>query len=413
MAFFCEQETVLRMLRDGADMYYQQSKYSLGETVRNHSPPSEGKLKRSTSLEKLSALLSGDSTNNGSTTTKLNVDKQAIGPNNKCNVVKFNDASSSFVFQKCPIVEPATTSELSNNIVRIKFIQFKVYFPKECDPFFVQVSLPEIATAEAILKQALSAYNELAEIKLPLDIDVYKFYMAEKDGTPDEFGILGRAQIAAKMGNEFAIVPNRDAGVGRTASVARSNLPSALVIWLPSEKVKTTVSTSKDMLKISDLIKKVCDKRNMNPADFHVAAGGVVLPSNMPVQNINPADSIELRPNVALGSEEDEPEITTFHDTFKYKAFEVQYNKKKGFSMGIDGEYIQIFKKKSGFAGFAKEKKELHAFSDLTFIAVGKGSKAFSITWKDGKQEMFESNQRKEIMSKIEAIQQRKRDGYD
>ena len=58
-------------------------------------------------------------------------------------------------------------------------------------------------------------------------------------------------------------------------------------------------------------------------------------------------------------------------------------------------------------------KKELHAFSDLTFIAVGKGSKAFSITWKDGKQEMFESNQRKEIMSKIEAIQQRKRDGYD
>ena len=94
MAFFCEQETVLRMLRDGADMYYQQSKYSLGETVRNHSPPSEGKLKRSTSLEKLSALLSGDSTNNGSTTTKLNVDKQAIGPNNKCNVVKFNDASS-------------------------------------------------------------------------------------------------------------------------------------------------------------------------------------------------------------------------------------------------------------------------------------------------------------------------------
>lgn len=49
---------------------------------------------------------------------------------------------------------------LSSCIVKVKFIDFKVYFPKKCEPFFVHVRQPETATVEVVCSQAISQYNE-------------------------------------------------------------------------------------------------------------------------------------------------------------------------------------------------------------------------------------------------------------
>ena len=97
MAFFCEKETALRLFRDGADAYYQQSKYDVGALVQAQSPPKEGKLPYSRSLEHYSSLLTGDSSKLDGN-TKQNVNKQqSSGQNSKCKIITFDSETPNNV----------------------------------------------------------------------------------------------------------------------------------------------------------------------------------------------------------------------------------------------------------------------------------------------------------------------------
>merc|ERR1712000_424649 len=220
-------------------------------------------------------------------------------------------------------------------------------------------------------------------------------------GEPEEMGRLGEDQVAAKMGKDFAIVIKKDAGV-RSASIDRGPIK----VTLPNS-TKTMVQFGVGM-KISDVIKKVCDKRNLSAADFHIqTSDGIPLPSDLSIQEVS-GDDLMLCPNVA---EVDEPTlagIASDHDAFKWKVFNVTYAKRKNFSLGISDEHIKIFKKKRD-----KDKKavqpDVRQFSDLKEITEGKGSKAFTITWTDGKQELFESSHRKEIVAKVVYILKKKK----
>ena len=220
------------------------------------------------------------------------------------------------------------------------------------------------------------------------------------------------------MGKEFTLVPQRE------STQATSSDRAPLVIYLPG-KEKATVPYLGTM-KVAELIRKVCDRRNMNPAEYHLETGAQnILSSEFLVQDLSPDEVLELCPNLVEGAEEDVQEISSYHETFKYKVFEVLY-RRKNFSLGIDGEHIQIFKKRTGFTrekkvSFSKSlssllanrpEQELYPFSDLRSVVEGKGSKAFTFTWADGRQDLFESSQRKEILSKVEGIQQRKRDTF-
>lgn len=161
------------------------------------------------------------------------------------------------------------------------------------------------------------------------------------------------------MGKEFTVVPARDP---RPASIDRG----PLVIRLP-QKEKATIPFQHNM-KMSEVIKKICDRRNMNPADYHLESGSGPLASDLCVQDISVEEAAELTlsPNVVEGAGIDVPEVTTFHDTFKWKTFDVVY-KRKNFSLAIDGEYIQIFKKKTR-AFISKEKKVMFENINLFFI---------------------------------------------
>ena len=90
MAFFCEKETVLRLFRDGADAYYQQSKYEIGEVIQTQSPPKEGKLPYSRSLEHFTSLLTSDSAKlDGNTKQSVNK-QQTNSQTSKCNTITFD-----------------------------------------------------------------------------------------------------------------------------------------------------------------------------------------------------------------------------------------------------------------------------------------------------------------------------------
>ena len=85
-------------------------------------------------------------------------------------------------------------------------------------------------------------------------------------------------------------------------------------------------------LKVGDLIRKICDKRGMNAADFHITAAskstGLMrdgLASDLPLEDVQDCE-FQLCPNV---SEFDAPSVSgsilTEHDALKYKVFDVTY----------------------------------------------------------------------------------------
>ena len=148
------------------------------------------------------------------------------------------------------------------------------------------------------------------------------------------------------MGKEFTVVPQREGT--RSASADRA----PLVIHLP-QKEKATVPYQATM-KISELIRKVCDRRGMNATEYHLeTSSGQILASDSLVQDMGTEEALELCSNVLEGGGEDVQQVSSFHETFKYKAFEVIY-KRKNYTLGIDGEHIQIFRKATSFG---REKK--------------------------------------------------------
>ena len=88
----------------------------------------------------------------------------------------------------------------------------------------------------------------------------------------------------------FALVINSDANI-RLASVDRS----PLVVLLP-DNTKTLFQFQVN-LKVSDLIRKVCDKRGLNSADFHIETSTGVLASDLPLEDISGGE-LQLCPNV-------------------------------------------------------------------------------------------------------------------
>jgi hypothetical protein len=94
MAVYCEREVVLQLFSNGADTYYQQTKYDLGEVIRNTSPRGEGKLGYSRSLEHFTSLLTGDTTNKVDT-AKQSENKQQAGRDTQGKTVAFTPATDS------------------------------------------------------------------------------------------------------------------------------------------------------------------------------------------------------------------------------------------------------------------------------------------------------------------------------
>src|SRR3990167_288652 len=103
MAFYCDKDTVLSLFYDGTEVYYQQSKYEVGEVIRTVSPRNEGKLGYSRSLEHFSALLTGDTK---TTTTKQNTNnQQSDGRDAQGKTISFSSYSNAnavnyFYFKK-------------------------------------------------------------------------------------------------------------------------------------------------------------------------------------------------------------------------------------------------------------------------------------------------------------------------
>ena|SRR3990167_1304584 len=162
------------------------------------------------------------------------------------------------------------------------------------------------------------------------------------------------------MGKDFVIVINNDI---RQPSMDRG----PLVIRLP-DGTKATVQFQVGM-KINEVVKKVCDKRNLSAPDFHLKViDGTTLASDTTVQEL-PNEELQLIPNVEESliesSDSQTSSVSTALSAFKWKTFEVTYGKRRNFFIGIDGEYIQIFKKKTGFS---KEKKVLNFLFKLPFI---------------------------------------------
>jgi hypothetical protein len=103
MAFFCEKETVLRSFRDGLDIYYQQSKYEIGDSIRTASPRGEGKLPYSRSLEQYSTLLAGEKGTPDGGALKGNSKQANNGQNAQCQVIAFDSSKFNPV---CLLLSP-------------------------------------------------------------------------------------------------------------------------------------------------------------------------------------------------------------------------------------------------------------------------------------------------------------------
>ena len=94
MAFYCERETVLRAFHDHIDIYYQQSKYELGDTLRASSPKQASKMPHSRSLEQYTSLLKEGSTVAGNTSQK-SANRLSVSGANQCTVVSFDDSKQN------------------------------------------------------------------------------------------------------------------------------------------------------------------------------------------------------------------------------------------------------------------------------------------------------------------------------
>lgn len=287
-------------------------------------------------------------------------------------------------------------------------MQLKVFFPSGYGPP-INVRVPNVCSTETVIKAALKKYAEANRTPaLSEELTQYEMRMAEADGTPDEdMPKLGlKAPINQRLGTMFALCILADT----TNPVAAKN--KMIRIALPNNQ-KTTIPYQSNS-RIGDIVRKLCQKRGWNVADYHLRIGDDAPPLPLGTMLAELADigaELKLCTTTVLGADSDEGSSRGGWDFggVQYTSYNVRINKFIGATdmvLGIDEDRITLAKKKGG--GRAKDQRLI---GDLAKVSQSDRSKGhFTLEWTDGKQERLEADNAqvaRDIVAQLEMLMSR------
>eukprot|EP01094_Clydonella_sp_ATCC50884_P028859 TRINITY_DN8812_c0_g1_i1.p1 TRINITY_DN8812_c0_g1~~TRINITY_DN8812_c0_g1_i1.p1 ORF type:complete len:450 (+),score=97.76 TRINITY_DN8812_c0_g1_i1:67-1350(+) len=423
MAAFCERDHVLDLIGYKTEIYYDAQKDKVGDSL--YSDEIEDVLPMSNSLDAHQKFIMAANLLKLKQAEQAKEDNEPVAaketakntkPKMTVNTFAEQSTSGKYTHRKIDlkaagrfgkqVAEPSALSaaikELPSNMM-----QLKVFFPADYGPP-ITVRVPNVCSTELVIRAALKKYLE-ANRSPPLseDLNQYEMRMAEADGTPDEdMPKLGlKAPINQRLGTMFALCIN-------PGDVGPSQVKTKMIrIALPNNQ-KTTIpyqSTSRT----GDIVRKLCQKRGWNAADYHLRIGdeGPPLPlGTMLAELADVGAELKLCTTTVLGSDsQDSSPAGWDFGGVQYTSYNVKMSKLFGATdmvLGIDEDRITLAKKKGG--GRSKDQRLI---GDLVKVSQSDRTKAtFTLEWADGKQERLEADSAqaaKEIIAKLEMLKSR------
>jgi len=171
-----------------------------------------------------------------------------------------------------------TLGERKSNVVRKAEMVVIVFTPSR---HRLKIRVEKSATVEEVVRGTLQQYH-MEGLAPPLSApsDNYYLMMAEEDGTPDrEVPQLNPRHLIQRYGNTFCLQE-----VGKPVISHRSSsqtVKPVFTIHLPNNE-RNTVKYQQNM-RLSDLLKNLCSKRNMNPNDYFFHKVGSSTPVRLDI----------------------------------------------------------------------------------------------------------------------------------